>query len=71
MTTAKEGPHKKIDLYSREECESVPDGVSCTETEAAYYLRIRPDNKNCYLTIRVDKKHLINPFITTYWSEWK
>jgi hypothetical protein len=43
-------------VTDRHEMEYIPQGVSCTETEIAYYLRIR--HNSTILTIRVDKGSL-------------
>jgi hypothetical protein len=46
----------KVTIHSREECAIVPQGVSCTETIMAYYIRIRKADK--ILSIRVAKETL-------------
>ena len=45
-----------VEVADREEGAVVPQGVSCTETFACYYIRVRKDDK--ILTIKVNKNSL-------------
>lgn len=52
-------PEVEIIVKDREECTKIPEGVSCTETIIAFYIRIRPSAaENRYLSIRVAKNPL-------------
>jgi hypothetical protein len=44
------------EVISRKESELIPEGVSCTETEVAYYLRVRQGTE--IVCMRVTKKLL-------------
>jgi hypothetical protein len=52
----KEIKQTEVEIQLREEGFKVPEGVSCTETHVAYYLRVREGNK--FVRIRVTKNTL-------------
>lgn len=54
---------REYPIQKREEAELVPEGVSCTETSLAYYIRVRKED--VYFTIRVQK----DPFLLSSISE--
>lgn len=47
-----------VEVKSRKEMEMIPQGVSCTETDGAWYIRIRFNKKNHEIIIglRIDKE---------------
>ncbi len=45
-----------VQVQKREECTLIPEGVSCTETPAAYYIRVREGSE--IVLLRVIKKFL-------------
>lgn len=54
-------PHMKkrqVTVKRRGEGAVVPVGVSCTETEDAFYVRVRPTEDNKYLRVKIAKAEL-------------
>lgn len=53
---------KQVPIQKREECELIPEGVSCTETEDTYYIRVRQGNRK--VVLRVPKNDYFGTCIT-------
>jgi hypothetical protein len=49
---------KEVRVQKREECTVVPEGVSCTETEKSYYLRVRRGKAK--ITVRITKDNFFD-----------
>lgn len=53
---------RKVEVQKREECEIIPEGVSCTETDTSYYIRVKRGKAK--VTLRVPKDNFFESFIT-------
>jgi len=49
---------KDVKVQKREEGAIIPEGVSCTETESAYYIRVRNGNRK--IAIKIPKDNYFN-----------
>ena len=53
---------KKVEAQVRQECELIPEGVSCTETETSYYIRVRRGKAK--VTLKVPKDNFFESVLT-------
>jgi hypothetical protein len=53
---------KEIRIQKREEGAIIPEGVSCTETEKSYYIRVR--RGKAQVTLKAPKDNFFESFIT-------
>jgi hypothetical protein len=51
-----------VPIQKRDECELIPEGVSCTETETSYFIRVRRGRAK--VTLKVPKDNFLESFMT-------
>jgi hypothetical protein len=56
---------KTVFVQFRQECEIIPEGVSCTETDAAWYIRIRTKDTIRNIRIQKNKRLLFSTSLET------